>query len=253
MVELLRDVKKIFHAGNVQVSSVDGLKQFVEEPCLAACQDLYNKNILTYWSSSNQDSPNYSFILLRYEFLDITNKQIADKLVKDNVLRIDHGHESWNSDSGQYGAGVCLGVETNLDMRVTDISQKLCDLASNFVYQDIKYNIYTPQYLMEQFPFYRGNKTAYCFPDLKMAAGVSLENQNSFNSPEYKKYNAVRFLSNGQIPTKQCMQKVADILGWIYNAHNGLIYKDNETLGRHNRYLEFQKAKILAKQNNRNL
>lgn len=240
MVEFLRDVKKIFLAGNAEISCRQDLAKFVEKPCLAACEDLYDKNILTYWSSANQDSPTYSFILVRYEFLNMNNKQVADNLVKANIMHIDTVHESWNSNANQYGHGVCLGIKTAPDMRVADISQKLIELASHFTYQDIKYNIYTPKFLMEQFPFYRGEKTEYCFPSLKIASGITPDNENAFGASERKKYNALRFLSNGKMPTSQDMRKAADILGWIYNLSDGLIYKDKETLQRHNNYLNSQ-------------
>ena len=52
-IKRLRDVAQIFLAGNTQVESKADLAKIVEEPCLAVCEDLYDKNILTYWSSAN--------------------------------------------------------------------------------------------------------------------------------------------------------------------------------------------------------
>ena len=252
MAEFLRDVKQIFLAGNASVNCRQDLAKFVEEPCLAACEDLYDKNILTYWSSANQRSPNYSFILVRYKFLDANNKSTVDALVKNNILQIDTAHESWNGGTKQYGPGICLGIKTDSDMRVADISQKLCEMASYFDYQDILYNIYTPKFLMEQFPFYRGDKTEYCFPNLEIASGITSENCNAFNCPKQKKYNRARFLSNGKMPTTVDMQRIADILGWIYNPSDGLIYKDPETLRRHNNYLNWQNMRKISFNNNNN-
>ena len=230
MSEYLRDVKKIFDAGNAYVSCRDDLAKIIEEPCLAACRALYDKNILTYWSSSNGDSPDYSFILVRYEFLGKNNKYIADKMVRDGVFSIDRVHESWNSDMNQYGHGICIGTKTNSDMRVSETSQKLFDLASKFAYQDIKYNIYTPRYLMQIFPFYRGERTEYCFPDLGV---LTINDRNA--------YNSVRFISNGKLPGVSEMQRAARAIGWIFNPSDGLIYRDDETLRRHNEYLQYQK------------
>jgi hypothetical protein len=57
-------------------------------PCLAACEQLFDKNILTYWSSSNKESPNKAEILIRYESLDEKNKKIARDLSDRGILSI---------------------------------------------------------------------------------------------------------------------------------------------------------------------
>ena len=63
---LLSDVDKIFLAGNTQINSKADLAKIVEKPCLAVCEQLYDKNILTYWSSSNKESPNKAEVIIRW-------------------------------------------------------------------------------------------------------------------------------------------------------------------------------------------
>jgi hypothetical protein len=87
MTKYLRDVEKIFLAGNTQIECKEDLAKIVEEPCLAICEDLYDKNILTYWSSANKDAPNHAFVLIRYESLDERNKAIADKLINEGKIK----------------------------------------------------------------------------------------------------------------------------------------------------------------------
>jgi len=246
MVKYLRDIDNIFVAGNQQMKTKSDLAKFIEAPCLPVCEELYDKNILTFWSSGNKEHPNEAFVLIRYEFLDNTNKQIAKKLVGDGIIRPNYGMESYNSNENQYGMALRLGVQTNLDMPVDEISAKLKKLSAHFVYQDIKYNIYTPTFLQRQNPFWKGVDfpKEYCFPDLKNAV-FSAEDISYQDRDKKRLYYAVRL----SIPldrdlTADDMKNIAEKLGWIYNPNDGLLYKDAETLRRHNEYLKYKNAQM---------
>jgi hypothetical protein len=52
-------------------------------------------------------------------------------------------------------------------MTVNEISEQLCEIAMNFVPQDIKYNVYTPDYLLQYDPFNVKPKTIFGFPSLE--------------------------------------------------------------------------------------
>ena len=58
--------------------------------------------------------------------------------------------DSFNA-AQEYGKALYLGIDTNPDMPVAEISEKLCKIAAEFAPQDIKYNVYTPQYLLENY------------------------------------------------------------------------------------------------------
>ena len=243
MTKYLRDVEKIFLAGNTQVECKEDLAKIVEEPCLAVCEDLYDKNILTYWSSANKDDPSRAFVMIRYESLDDKNKAIADRLIKEGKIKEDGRFESWNSFDGQYGKALYLGINTHLDMPVEEISNQLCQIANEFKLQDIKYNVYTPEYLVEQSP-YCTQKKEFAFPDLATAiCGDDMDNRHKLNSyvnKERRIYEDIRddmMDKKSQDLTAKDMKEIADKLGWIYNEEDNKLYKDKETLRRHNKYL----------------
>ena len=57
------------------------LEGFVEAPLLSACQELYDKNILTIASSANQKdiAEGYAYIFIDYDHLSPENRKIADE------------------------------------------------------------------------------------------------------------------------------------------------------------------------------
>lgn len=245
MVKYLRDIDNIFVAGNQQMKTKSDLVKFIEAPCLPVCEELYDKNILTCWSSANKHNPKEAFVAIRYEFLDEANKKIAKKLATDGIIKQCY-LESFNSSQNQYGLELKLSVPTHLDMPVDEISAKLKKLSANFVYQDIKYNIYTPTFLQRQNPFWKGIDfpKEYCFPDLKnvIFAPDDLLYEDIGNN---RFYDALRL----SIPldrklTADDMKKIAGKIGWIYNPNDGLLYKDAETLRRHNEYLKYKNAQM---------
>lgn len=240
---LLSDVDKIFLAGNTQINSKADLAKIVEKPCLAVCEQLYDKNILTYWSSSNKESPNEAEVLIRYESLDERNKRIADDLSARGILSIGSCADSWNT-AEEYGPAVALRIKTNPNMTVNEISQQLCKIAMNFVPQDIKYNIYTPEYLSKYDPFYSKPKTIFGFPSLERTIfGDERKSPYSPKSEKDKLYDKVRFFIHSKSWNKlswEDMKKIADMIGWIYNPEDWFLYKDEETLRRHNEYMNNQ-------------
>lgn len=185
---LLRDVDRIFLAGNTQIKSKADLSEIVEWPCLAVCEQLYDKNILTYWSSSNKESHDKAEVLIRFESLDEKNKKIANELSNSGIVLIGPYHDSWNS-AEEYGPAVILRIKTNPNMTVKEISDQLCDIASNFVQQDIKYNIYTPDYLL-QYNLWNGkHKTIFGFPSLERTiCGNDIESASACRDEKQRRY-----------------------------------------------------------------
>ncbi len=244
MVKCLRDVEKIFLAGNAQVETKADLAKIVEEPCLAVCEELYDKNILTYWSSANKEAPNEAYVMICYESLDDNNKAIADRLIAEGKLRKDNRFESWNSFDGQYGQALYLGIQTNLDMPVVKISEQLCQIAKEFDLQDIKYNVYTAQYLAES-AIGNKNRTEFGFPDLKTAiCGDDYKTHKDSFSPQHRLYDIIRcslYNKKSQDLLPNNMQSIADKIGWIYDKNENKLFKDQETIRRHNNYLQFKK------------
>ena len=225
MEERIRDIERIFLAGNTEVESKSDLVKIVEKPCLAVCEDLYDKNILTYWSSSNKDKPDKSFVLIRYESLDDNNKAIADRLLRENKITEDTVLDSGNNLEDNYGKGICISIESNPDMLVSDVSAQLKELASAFKHQDILYNTYSPQDLTKEYNSrIYGQEKSYKFPHIDSMVPFIV-------SKKTQEDGSVSF------DTK----KAAQMLDWLYDEESGNMYKDKETLRRHKSYLESKK------------
>lgn len=229
----IADVEQIFMAGNTEVKNKADLARVVEEPCLALCEDLYDKNILTYWSSCNQTAPDRAYVLVRYDSLDKRNKAIADRLIEEGKLSIDSGLDSCNTDKA-YGKGIRLEVKTSSESLVSDVSEQLLALAREFKHQDILYNVYSAEYIESR--GWDGDKDVFGYPSLEVAVmGEKL-------SSDYQPWRKPIFEALSAIPPRNedgtvDMEAVAGKLGWLYDEKSGKAYKDAETLRRHNEYL----------------
>ncbi len=84
-----RRVKDVpaFHQGtSIPVKTKEDLKHIVEEPCLKACQQLFDKNIETMDSGCNgENCSDRAYIVINYDTLDINNKRVADDMVQRNT------------------------------------------------------------------------------------------------------------------------------------------------------------------------
>ncbi len=243
----LSDVEKIFLAGNTQINSKADLTKIVEKPCLAVCEQLYDKNILTYWSSANKESPHKAEVIIRYESLDEKNKKIANDLSARGIISIGSYLDSRNT-SEEYGPAVILRIETNPNMTVNEISEQLCNIAMHFVPQDIKYNVYTPDYLSQYALSYNKPRTIFGFPSLERTiCGNDIENANIRKDEKQRRYFDIRHFihlcsKNWNKLSWEDMKKIADMIGRIYNEEDWFLYKDIETLCRHNEYKNNQSA-----------
>ncbi len=247
-IKRLRDVEKIFLAGNTQIESKADLAKIVEEPCLAVCEDLYDKNILTYWSSANKSAPDRAYVLIRYESLDDANKKIADDMIAKGILSDEprYQFDSFNT-AQEYGKALYLGIDTNPDMPVAEISEKLCKIAAKFAPQDIKYNVYTPQYLLENY-FASGGNKSFAFPSLKTA--ICGEKDEDIKPDREAILTSIKIMMKYKQETglsADDMREVAAKIGWLYNEENGCLYKDNETLRRHNEYVKQEEHMVSFK------
>jgi len=86
-VKKIKDVLPIREHTDIKITHKDDLPKIVEEPCLKACQQLFEKNIQTVDSGCNgENCANRAYITINYDTLSEKNKEIADTLAKNSVI-----------------------------------------------------------------------------------------------------------------------------------------------------------------------
>jgi len=88
-VEPINSVDVLNYGGTeeVIVATRDDLRKIVEEPCLAACLYLYDRNIRTVNSSANrQNIGNNGWIGIDYDSLSESNRKILEQLMSEGII-----------------------------------------------------------------------------------------------------------------------------------------------------------------------
>jgi len=209
----IRDVAPIHLTVNTEIKDKSDLPKIVEEPCLPACQDLYDKNIKIEESNSNRDSPYESYIAVNDKYLSAENKAIIARLLKScKITRYDYG-----------GPNVKFGLKTNPDMLVSDVSRQLSEMLSVLHPQDMLYNFITPKGLADEF-----NAHLKKYPKDKEAI--------------FNQYGVI--LVNG-VPSIN-PQKYAKNVGGVYDPETGNVYTNRESFRKHKVYANLvPKAKTI--------
>jgi hypothetical protein len=89
---LLNDIEPI-EQGGLNVENREELKYVVEPPLLEACQQFFDKDIRTVFSSANKKDikVGHAHITLDFDFLSPVNKQVALSVGEEAMI---HGSES---------------------------------------------------------------------------------------------------------------------------------------------------------------
>lgn len=137
----IMDVKAI-HELCVCFTGRDMIERFVELPCLAACQALYDKNIQTASSSGNLEVAKHNYpaeIVLVYDSLSDENKAIAEKLRAQGLL------EGQKGLSGRADDDCALISPMHEGITVEEVSSVFMKAVDSFAMQDLKYGFRTRQ------------------------------------------------------------------------------------------------------------
>lgn len=122
-----------FHQGTSIPITRENLKDVVEEPCLKACQMLFDKNIETMDSGCNgENCSNCAYIIINYDTLSDANQQIADRLV--NIGKIKFFSKS-DVCVRNYFNQIFVSVPTNPEELVSNVEKRLCLAVQDFVPQ----------------------------------------------------------------------------------------------------------------------
>ena len=129
----IKDVLPHQNSTDIEIANKDELKKIIDEPCLKACEHLFEKNIQTVDSGCNAvDSPNSAYIVIRYDTLDEKNKKIADKLV-DNISVFFEKRNGINIR--QLYDKLRIEIPTTPETTVSIVEQQLMAIVKNFISQ----------------------------------------------------------------------------------------------------------------------
>lgn len=136
---VIKTAKKIkdvpaFHQGtNIKVQSREDLKEIVEEPCLKACQQLFDKNIETMDSGCNgENCSDCAYIIINYDTLDAQNQQIADRMVQRGAVQFLPKSDVCVRN---YFNQIFIKVPASPEETVQSVEKKLCSITKDFVPQ----------------------------------------------------------------------------------------------------------------------
>ena len=154
---LIKDIEAIAQSGNLNpdlfyyantanaiVKDRETLKSMIDEPCLEACEYLFDCNILTTTSSANKNdiSKGTGFIGINYDSLDETNKEIYNKL-KEKQLVGEYGSHTntYGIETHDFLINIPLTSETTSE----EFSNRLMEIAKMFQKQELLYGSYTKE------------------------------------------------------------------------------------------------------------
>ena len=137
----------------------DAIVLYADEPCVEACQLLYDLNIQTFSSGGHVDgkenATGEAFIGIEYNTLDENNKTIVERMIQDGII-------SNKQDASGRGQGIVFNISVPIhsDDMVGEVSDKLVKIASQFQLQDVLYGVMTKQQI-EQGMFTRLEDGSY--------------------------------------------------------------------------------------------
>lgn len=129
------------------VTDREHLRKFIEEPCLAACLYLYDRNIRTVDSSANKNDINgRAYIGIDYDSLSDENKKVVENLIEQGIVeRKELGNEGRRGE--RYIMISTLITESSTVGQVNDWFMKA---VSSFQMQDLLYGRYSQQEIKQE-------------------------------------------------------------------------------------------------------
>lgn len=129
----IKDVVAFHQDTDIPIKSVEDLKKIVEEPCLKACQQLFDKNIETVDSGCNgENCSDRAYIIINYDTLDARNQQIADNMVNDDTVQFIPKSDVCTRN---YFNHILIEITTSPDDFVRTVESKLLNVTQNFAPQ----------------------------------------------------------------------------------------------------------------------
>lgn len=130
----IKEVKQIAKTYTTIVR-VDDLEEIIEEPCLEACKDFYEKNLITIQSSANSGETTAWIIV------DITTMSDENKAIVENLLGEEEKSETMiNNRKVEFcisKSNFVINVPMIEKDTVGSVSEILTNISNRFKYQDI--------------------------------------------------------------------------------------------------------------------
>lgn len=217
----------------------------IEENCLEASIELYDKNIRTVASNGNipyaRRLTMYKidraslFIHIDFDSLDDTNKSIAEELYKNNLVDI--------STEDTYG-GVRKKViimeknnarpNTRAMFDVENFINKCKHVVNSFVYQDVLFGKFTPEEMLKQILIIKNIQEEKEALKFLVHNGLCDKNQNP------NVVNILNYVQNIECPIFIMDDYSADYktiyLGKIYDEETNMFWVNEELLKKHKEY-----------------
>lgn len=130
----IKDVMQHENATGIGIIKKSDLKDIIDEPCLRACEELFDKNIRTIDSGCSQECPNYAYIVIAYDSLDWKNKMLAQKMIADKKAKFEDVTKDNYIRTPE--RTLEIGFQTSPDDLVFDVSKKLCSMIAKFKKQE---------------------------------------------------------------------------------------------------------------------
>jgi hypothetical protein len=127
----LLNIERIGERNNEMIKNREQLATLIESPLLFACQELYDKNIMTLSSSANKENTEV-YITIDFDSLSEKNKVVAKSF----------GEVKFNVETNTNTVQIFISVK--MDDAVENISAKAMDIAHKFEKQPLLWaNKYT--------------------------------------------------------------------------------------------------------------
>ena len=190
--------------------SRDAFPTFVDEPCVEACQILYDLNIETINSGANVDGKenveSEAFIGFNYLTLSPENQAIADAMEEVGLIG------KINRNQGSRGAfTVRISVRMNSNSTVGEISDRLRTFAKFFKQQDVLYARVTRKDIEKLFR--------------KTKDGKYIDN----------------FITLGEITEEEKNETIETYFSSKFASEDGFYYSTEDLKNKHEAYLAKQK------------
>lgn len=189
----------------------DAIGLYADEPCVEACQLLYDLNIETYTSGGHvegkENATGEAYIGIVYDSLSEENKKIAEDMIKKGMI-----DNIYNTKGRGTGLTIMICVPISSDSLVGEISDKLVQLASMFQQQDVLY----------------GRKT---IDEIKSLIFTKLDNGNYFN-------NLTLDVESEEKMQETLPEFIEYECKYMYSSDGVIYFISEDLLNKHLRYIE---------------